>query len=75
MPVFIENMQLISTKTGRFHPVRGLRKVEIHYGEPIALEKYLEMPREEFVEFVRQKIVGTINSKADFSNTERQLSS
>ena len=56
VPVFIENMQLISTKTGRFHPLRGLRKVEVHFGEPIAPETYLPLPREEFVEFIRQKI-------------------
>ena len=56
LPVFIENMQLVSTKLGRFHPIRGLRKVEVHFGEPIAPGTYLPMPREEFVEFVRQKI-------------------
>ena len=58
VPVFIENMQLLSTKTGRFHPLRGLRKVEVHFGEPIAPDTYLPMPREEFVEFLRQKIAG-----------------
>ena len=56
VPVFIENMQLISTKTGSFHPLRGLRKVEVHFGELIAPETYLPMPREEFLELVRQKI-------------------
>ena len=56
VPVFIENMQLISTKTGRFHLWRGWRKVEIHFGEPIPPERYLPMPREEFLEFVRQSI-------------------
>lgn len=56
MPIFIENMQLISTKTGRFHLFRGWRKVEVHFGEPIAPEKYLPMQREEFLEFVRRSI-------------------
>jgi 1-acyl-sn-glycerol-3-phosphate acyltransferase len=56
VPVFIENMQLVSTKNGKFHPVGGLRKIEVHYGEPIAPEKYLNLPREEFLEFVRQSI-------------------
>lgn len=56
VPVFIENMQLVSTKTGRFHPFGGFRKVEVHYGEPIEPEKYLDLPREEFLEFVRRKI-------------------
>lgn len=57
VPIFIENMQLISTKTGRFHLFRGWRKVEVHIGEPIAPEKYLPMPRAEFLEFVRRSIV------------------
>ena len=63
VPVFIENMQLISTKTGRFHPLRGLRKVEVHFGEPIAPEVYLPMAREEFLEFVRRNILAARPSK------------
>ena len=57
VPVFIRNMQLISTKTGRFHPFRGWRKVEVHYGEPIAPEVFLKLPREAFTEFVREQIM------------------
>ncbi len=57
VPIFIENMQLISTKTGRFHLFRGWRKVEVHFGEPITPETYLPMPREEFLEFVRRSIL------------------
>ncbi len=56
VPIFIENMQLISTKTGKFHPFAGWRKVEVHFGEAIAPENYLKMPREEFTEFVRGEI-------------------
>lgn len=56
VPILIENMQLISTKTGKFHPFAGCRKVEVHFGDAIAPEKYLAMPREEFTEFVREKI-------------------
>ena len=56
VPVFFENMQLVSTKTGRFHPIGGLRKVEVHFGEPILPEKYLTLPREEFLELVRRSI-------------------
>ena len=56
VPVFIENMQLISTKTGRFHFFRGWRKVEVHFGAPVAPETYLPMPREEFLAFVRRSI-------------------
>jgi len=56
VPVFIANMQLISTKTGRFHPFRGLRKVEVQFGGPIAPDKYLALPREAFLDFIRQSI-------------------
>lgn len=56
VPVFIENMHLVSTKTGHFHPLGGLRKVEVHFGDPIEPANYLPLPREEFSEFVRQKI-------------------
>ena len=57
VPVFLENMQLVSTKNGRFHPIQGWRKVEVHFGEPIPPEKYLDLPREEFLEFVRRSIL------------------
>jgi 1-acyl-sn-glycerol-3-phosphate acyltransferase len=56
VPIFIENMQLVSTKAGKFHPLRGLRKVELHFGEPILPENYLSLSREEFTDFVRAKI-------------------
>ena len=58
LPVFIENMQLVSTKTGRFHLIRGWRKVEVHFGTPIPPEEYLHLPREEFTGFVRSQIAG-----------------
>jgi 1-acyl-sn-glycerol-3-phosphate acyltransferase len=60
VPVFIQNMQLVSTKTGRFHPIAGLRKVEVHFGEPIAPQDYLGKPREEFLEFVRGSIASAV---------------
>jgi 1-acyl-sn-glycerol-3-phosphate acyltransferase len=56
VPVFFQNMERVSTKTGRFHPIAGLRKVEVHFGEPIASASYLEMSREEFLAFVRRSI-------------------
>jgi 1-acyl-sn-glycerol-3-phosphate acyltransferase len=56
VPVFIENMQLVSTKNGKFHLLGGLRKIEVHYGEPIAPEKYLDLPREELLELVQRSI-------------------
>jgi 1-acyl-sn-glycerol-3-phosphate acyltransferase len=56
VPLFIGNMQHVSTKTGRFHPLAGWRKVEVQFGEPVAPERYLPMPREEFTDFVRRSI-------------------
>lgn len=56
VPVFIENMQFLSTKTGRFHPIGGLKKIEVHFGDPVAPEDYLHLSREEFTEFIREKI-------------------
>jgi len=56
VPIFIENMQLLSTKNGRFHLFGGLKKIEVHFGERIAPENYLPLSREEFTEFVRKKI-------------------
>lgn len=64
VPVFIENMQLVSTKTGGFHPLGGFRKVEVYFGEPIAPEKYLTLSREEFLEFARQKIAAAQHPQA-----------
>lgn len=61
VPVFFENMQLVSTKTGRFHPISGLRKVEVHFGEPIPPERYLALSREELLEFVRRSICTACN--------------
>jgi hypothetical protein len=49
-------MQRVSTKLGKFHPVGGVRKVEVHFGEPILAEKYLALPREEFLELVQRSI-------------------
>jgi len=59
VPIFIENMQCVSTKTGPFHPIGGLRKVEVHFGEPILPEKYLNLPREEFLKLLRQNMLAT----------------
>lgn len=56
VPVFFQNMQLVSTKSGPFHPIAGLRKVEVHFGEPIPPETCLPLAREAFMDFVRQRI-------------------
>ena len=65
VPVYFQYMQLLSTKAGHFHPIGGLRKVEVHFGEPIASEKYLALPREEFLEFVRRSIALAIKPRAN----------
>ena len=59
VPIFIENMQLVSTKMGKFHLISGLRKIETHFGEPIRPEVYLSMERQEFTELVRRQIAAT----------------
>ena len=56
VPVFLENMHLVSTKTGSFHLFGGWRKVVVHFGDAIAPESYSDIPREEFGEFIRRKI-------------------
>lgn len=57
VPIFLENVQCVSTKTGKFHLFGGLRKVTIHFGEAIAPENYLSVTREEFPEFIRKTIL------------------
>lgn len=59
VPIFIENMQLVSTKAGKFHLIGGLRKIETHFGAPVPPEDYLALSREEFTEFIRRKIAAT----------------
>ncbi|MEO6787908.1 MAG: lysophospholipid acyltransferase family protein [Chthoniobacteraceae bacterium] len=71
VPVFFQNMEQVSTKTGRFHPIGGLRKVEVHFGEPIAPEKYLPMPRPEFLELVRRSIAGARSAMSGILNPAR----
>jgi 1-acyl-sn-glycerol-3-phosphate acyltransferase len=71
VPVFIANMQLVSTKTGPFHPIGGLRKVEIHFGEAIMPEDYLRLPREEFTELVRRKIAEAGKKELVFESPAR----
>ncbi len=56
VPIFIANMQRVSTKRERFHALSGLRQIEVYFGEPITEKEYLKMSREEFTEFVRVKI-------------------
>jgi 1-acyl-sn-glycerol-3-phosphate acyltransferase len=71
VPVFFQNMQKVSTKAGRFHPFGGLRKVEVHFGAPVAPEEYLPMPRPEFLEFIRRSIAEAGGMHGVIPNPER----
>lgn len=74
MPVFIENMHLVSTKHGSFHPLGGLRKIEVHFGRAIAPEQYLSLDREEFLEFVRSSIASarlTAKNNSEVADAEK----
>jgi 1-acyl-sn-glycerol-3-phosphate acyltransferase len=63
VPMFIANMQLVSTKSGRFHPIRGVRKIDVHFGCPIAPADYLDYSREDFSELIRQGIAAAAAGK------------
>lgn len=71
VPVFIENMQLVSTKSGRFHPIRGWRKVEVHFGAAIPPEQYIDLPRETFLEFIRQSILAARSGRSEILESDR----
>jgi 1-acyl-sn-glycerol-3-phosphate acyltransferase len=71
VPVLFENMQLVSTKKGRFHPIGGLSKVEVYFGEAILPEDYLAMEREEFLEFLRESIAGARPRPVATAETKR----
>lgn len=46
----IRNMQQVSTKNGRFHPIAGVRKIEVRFGESWSPDEYLELRRKDFLE-------------------------
>lgn len=56
VPVFIHNLQLVSSKGGSFHPFRGLKKLQVRFGQPVAPESYLGLSRDQFASAVREKI-------------------
>ena len=56
VPIHLENMERVSTKAGRFHPISGLRQVEVHFGEPIPPDRYLGLERDPFTEFIRRSL-------------------
>jgi 1-acyl-sn-glycerol-3-phosphate acyltransferase len=62
VPVFFENMQLVSSRSGGFHFFRGWRKVEVHFGATIAPEQYLNLSQEEFLRFIRERIAAAPTS-------------
>ena len=77
VPLFFENMQLVSTKNGPLHLVGGLRKVELHVGEPITPQEYMDLPREEFLELVRGSIAGArkcVEARSEIRNPKSERS-
>ena len=68
VPIFIQNMQAVSTKSGRFHPISGLRKVEVHFGEPIEPAEWVAMPRDTFLEFIRRSILAAASAPVGIVN-------
>ena len=72
VPVFIENMHRVSTKSGSFHPIGGLRKVEIHIGKPIDSDRYLALERDEFGEFIRRQITSVKPARSEAHSNPAQ---
>ncbi len=56
VPVFLENMQRVSSKRGTFHPLRGLRQVKVRFGPPIPPEELAALDRTELVALVRERM-------------------
>lgn len=56
VPIHIKNMRLVSSKTGGVHPIGGIRKIEVQFGEPFAPEEFLPMRRESFMEELRKRM-------------------
>jgi 1-acyl-sn-glycerol-3-phosphate acyltransferase len=56
VPVFIEGMQHVSTKTTPFRPLGGLRRIRVHFGTPWAPEDYAELDANELCAEVRRRI-------------------
>lgn len=56
VPLYIENMHLVSTKRTGFHPLGGLGKLGFHVGSPIAPEDYLSLERDDFVDLIRHRL-------------------
>jgi 1-acyl-sn-glycerol-3-phosphate acyltransferase len=56
VPLFIENMQRVSSKSGPLRPLRGLQRIRVRFGPEIPPAVHLAMRREEFLRHVRERI-------------------
>ena len=56
VPIFIENMQAVSSKTTPFHPLGGLRAITVHFGSPWEPEDYLGLDVDALRAEVRRRI-------------------
>lgn len=56
VPIFIEDMQRVSSKHGRFRPLRGLRRIQVRFGPEIPAEHHLSLRRDDFLRHVRERI-------------------
>jgi 1-acyl-sn-glycerol-3-phosphate acyltransferase len=56
VPIFIEGMQHVSTKTTPFHPLGGLRKVRVRFGAPWPVEEYSALDADAFRSELRLRI-------------------
>jgi 1-acyl-sn-glycerol-3-phosphate acyltransferase len=56
VPIFIENMQLVSSRTTPFRPLRGLRKIRVHFGRRWEPEEYLALEPDTLRSEMRRRI-------------------
>jgi 1-acyl-sn-glycerol-3-phosphate acyltransferase len=56
VPIYISQMQAVSTKTSPFRLLRGLRKIEVEFGAEIAPQEYLPLDRQAFSMRVREAL-------------------
>jgi 1-acyl-sn-glycerol-3-phosphate acyltransferase len=56
VPIFIENMQLVSSKTEPYTPMRGLRKIHVHFGRSWEPEDYRGLSTDDFCREVRARL-------------------
>lgn len=71
VPVFLVNMQLVSSKRGGFHPWRGWRRIEVRFGQELLPDDYLALERDAFVELVRSRIQALASPPSERAPLER----